>query len=30
MNPRTLSFSGAELLRDAAVGVLLEAGIDES
>jgi len=30
MNPRTLSFSGAKLLRDAAEGELLEAGIYES
>ena len=30
MNPRTLSYSGAELLKDAAVGELLEAGIGES
>jgi len=30
MNPKTLSFSGAELLKDAAVGELLEASIDES
>ena len=30
MNPRTLGFYGAELLKDAAVGELLEAGIDES
>ena len=27
MNPRTLSFSGAELLKDVAVRELLEAGI---
>ena len=27
MNPRTLSFSGAELLKDVAVGELLEAVI---
>ena len=30
MNPRTLSFSGAKLWKDAAVGELLKAGIDES
>ena len=29
MNPRSRSFSGAELLKAAAVGELLEAGIDE-
>ena len=29
MNPKTRSFSGAELLKDAAVGELLEAGIVE-
>ena len=30
MNPRILSFSSAELQKDATVGELLEAGIDES
>ena len=30
MNPRTRSFSSAELLKDAAVRELLETGIDES
>jgi len=30
MNPKTRSFSGAELLKDAAAGELLEAGIDKS